>query len=199
MLDRLIGLILFLFFWPLILLLALLIWIFSGWPIFYCQERVGYKKKIFWMIKFRTMRRNADELKEKYRQLNEADGPVFKIRNDPRLTKVGKFLFHSGLDELPQFINIMKGEMALVGPRPLPILEENKIRKEFKKREMVKPGILSPWVINGYHTMKFDDWMKSDLDYVKNKSQKNDFIIVMRGFLLMWKFFWREIREIIQL
>lgn len=178
--------------------LALLVWVFSGWPIFYCQNRMGYKGKIFKIIKFRTMQRDADLIKEKYRQLNEADGPVFKIRNDPRLTRIGKFLFHSGLDEMPQFVNMIRGEMVLVGPRPLPVEEEVNVSREYLKRELVKPGIMSPWVLDGYHKMKFEDWMKSDLEYVNNKSLRNDLIIVIRGCGLMGRLFFKEMKQLFQ-
>jgi len=194
--NRLMGFLLLLVFWPLIMVLGLLIWLFSGWPIFYFQDRVGYRGKVFKIIKFRTMRRDADLIKKKYRHLNEADGPVFKIRNDPRLTQIGKFLFHSGLDEMPQFINIIKGEMVLVGPRPLPVEEESKIKREYSKRKLVKPGIMSLWILNGYHGMKFDNWMKSDLEYVNNKNWFNDLVIMIRGGVLMWRLFWRELRQL---
>lgn len=198
MLNRLMGFLLLLFFWPLMMMVALLVWIFSGWPIFFCQNRVGYKGKDFKIIKFRTMQRDADLVKEKYRQLNEVDGPVFKIRNDPRLTRIGKFLFHSGLDEMPQFINMIIGEMVLVGPRPLPIEEELGINRKYTKRKLVKPGIMSPWVLDGYHKMKFDDWMRSDLNYVNNKNWFNDLIIAIRGCGLMWRLFWRELGQLFQ-
>ncbi|MBU1117980.1 sugar transferase [Patescibacteria group bacterium] len=198
MLNRFLGLFLLLVSLPLMVVIALLVWIFSGWPIFFCQKRVGFRGKIFNIIKFRTMRRDAELLKKAYRQLNEADGPVFKIRNDPRLTRVGKFLFHSGLDEMPQFINMIKGEMVLVGPRPLPVEEERKIGKKYMKREEVRPGIVSPWILSGYHKMKFEDWMESDLGYVKNKSLWGDFKIVLRSCGLMGKLLIRELGHIFQ-
>lgn len=197
MFNRILGLLLFILTFPIMIFIGVLIWIFSGWPVLFFQDRVGYKGKIFKIIKFRTMQKNADILKEQYRGLNEADGPVFKIRNDPRLTVIGKFLFHSGLDEMPQFINMIKGEMVLVGPRPLPTEEEGRINREFLKREKVKPGILSPWVLDGYHKMKFEDWMKSDLEYIKHKSKYNDFLIIIRGFGLMIKLFFREVWNLV--
>lgn len=198
MLNRVVGFFLLLITWPAMVLFALLVWIFSGRPIFYYQDRVGFRGKVFKIIKFRTMRKDADVVKENYRALNEADGPVFKIRNDPRLTSIGRFLFHSGLDEMPQFINMIRGEMVLVGPRPLPIDEAKNLKKEYRKREMVKPGILSLWVLNGYHKMKFDDWMKSDLEYIKDKSIAGDIVIIFRGCALMWRLFWRELVQFFQ-
>lgn len=134
------------------------------------QKRMGKDKKIFTLYKIRTMIDNAEVLKEKYLYLNEADGPVFKIRNDPRYTKIGKFLAHTGLDELPQLINIMKGDMAFVGPRPLPIDEAVRIPKKYQERFSVLPGITSLWVIKGAHKLSFKQWMESDLEYVRNKS-----------------------------
>ncbi|MFA5025606.1 MAG: sugar transferase [Candidatus Shapirobacteria bacterium] len=198
MLNRLLGILLLMLFGPMIIGLSLLVWFFSGWPILFFQDRVGYRGKKFKIIKFRTMQRDADQIKEKYRELNEADGPVFKIRNDPRLTKIGKFLFHSGLDEMPQFINMIKGEMVLVGPRPLPVNEEENVDRKYSRRKLVRPGILSPWVLNGYHRMKFEYWMKSDLEYVDNKSLHNDMVIIVRGIALMWKLFLKEFWQLFQ-
>lgn len=192
--DRVEGLILLVLFWPLMTLLAFLVGIFSGWPVFFCQDRVGYKGKVFRIIKFRTMKNGADKLKEDIKNLNEADGPVFKIKNDPRLTNIGKFLFHSGLDEMPQFMNMLKGEMSLVGPRPLPIDEEEKIETKYRfLRQGVKPGIVSPWILDGYHRMKFTDWMKSDLNYIENKTFLSDLKIIFRSGVLVGKLFLEEL------
>ncbi len=133
----------------------------------------------------------AEELQKKYLNLNEASGPVFKIREDPRFTKVGRFLSHTGLDELPQLINIIKGEMALVGPRPLPEVEAKKVPKKYQKRFSVLPGATSLWVIKGSHRLTFDEWMRLDLEYLKKKSLILDFkvlaltgLIVLKGFIL---------------
>lgn len=150
----------------------------AGWPILYSQNRIGYKGKVFKIYKFRTMYVGAEEDKEKYSELNEANGPVFKIKNDPRFHRLGSFLSHTGLDELPQFINIIKGEMAVVGPRPLPVSEAVKISEKYKPRQNVLPGIISPWIFRGYHKMTFSDWMRSDVDYVKKKSFVYDLKLV---------------------
>ena len=134
------------------------------------------------------MRVDADKNKKRCEYLNEADGPVFKIRNDPRLTGIGRFLSHSGLDELPQLINVVKGEMEIVGPRPLPVEESKKIlRKYLSVRESVKPGIISLWVLGGYHRVSFEEWMKSDVEYVKHKSDWGDGVIVIRGVGMLLK------------
>ncbi len=161
--------------------------------IFFKQKRLGKDKKSFTMYKFRTMVDNAEDLKSKIYHLNEADGPVFKIRNDPRYTKVGKFLSHTGLDELPQLINVIKGEMALVGPRPLPVDEAKKIPKKYERRFSVLPGMTSPWIIKGAHRLTFKKWMELDLEYVKNKSIKYDLVVLEKTALTIFKLLINEI------
>lgn len=178
---------------PVYLILSLSVLFFSGWPVFFIQKRVGYKGKIFKLYKFRTMNVGADKEQEKLKKINEADGPVFKIKEDPRFTKIGAFLSHCGLDELPQLFNVLKGEMKIVGPRPLPVDEAKLIEKKYRTRESVKPGIISPWVIEGYHNLTFEQWMKSDLNYIKNKSFKNDLILLIRGILVLKDLIIKEI------
>lgn len=130
----------------------------------------------------------AEHDKTRLTGFNEADGPVFKIRNDPRYTKVGRFLSHSGLDELPQIINVIKGEMVFVGPRPLPIDEGVKIPIKYrKKRESVRPGIISPWVFDGYHNLSFKEWMKSDMGYINDKSKGKDCFLFLKGVMKLVK------------
>jgi len=183
---------------PVYLVLSLLIFCLSGSPIFFVQDRVGLNGKKFKIFKFRTMISNAEKYQQKLSYLNEADDPVFKIKNDPRLTGIGKFLSHSGLDELPQFFNILKGEMNLIGPRPLPVSEANKIDVKYKtQRESVKPGLLSPWILDGYHRLSFDEWMKNDIFYIKNKSFVYDFKIFLRLFLFSFKLFFDAFREVL--
>lgn len=128
----------------------------------------------------------AEKDQAKLRQKNEADGPVFKIKNDPRFTKIGRFLSHSGLDELPQLINICKGEMALIGPRPLPIHEEKEIKEKFRGiRKSILPGIISVWVLKGSHSkFTFNDWMKMDVEYVKRKSLGYDVVLFLKSIKL---------------
>lgn len=155
--------------------------------VFFYQKRVGKDKKIFTLYKIRTMVNNAELLKEKYQQLNEANGPVFKIRDDPRYTKIGKFLAHTGLDELPQLINVIKGEMAFVGPRPLPVDEASKVPKKYEKRFSVLPGITSLWIVKGAHKLSFREWMELDLEYVRNKSVWLDMKISLLTVLLILK------------
>jgi len=127
------------------------------------------------------MVQNAERLKKKYLALNEADGPVFKIKNDPRYTKFGKILSHTSLDELPQLINILKGEMGFVGPRPFPLEEEEKIILGYQKiRKEVAPGLTSPWVAAGAKHSNFQKWMESDVRYSQSVSFKKDLAIIFK-------------------
>jgi len=134
---------------PLFLSIFTILKIINGGPVFFIQKRVGKNGKIFNLIKFRTMRVGAEKEQSKYKNLNEADGPVFKIKNDPRLTKFGKILFQTGLDELPQLINVLKGEMSIIGPRPLPIKEAAKLTE--KQKAIVAT------IVNGMENKKEDN------------------------------------------
>lgn len=178
--QRIIALLFFFITLPLYPILFVLIKLSSPGPFIFRQKRIGKDKKIFTMYKFRTMVQNADKIKYKYAKLNEDDGPLFKIRNDPRYTKVGKFLAWSAIDELPQLINIIKGEMAFVGPRPFPVEEANKIPKKYDGRYEVLPGLTAPWVLEGFHKQSFEEWMESDLKYVKEKSVILDIMIILK-------------------
>jgi lipopolysaccharide/colanic/teichoic acid biosynthesis glycosyltransferase len=170
---------------PLYGLLALLVILDSGFPVFYRQRRHGQGNKTFLMIKFRTMRKGAEALQHTLSHLNEADGPVFKIRDDPRYTRAGRFLAHTGLDELPQLWNVLSGDMALFGPRPLPVAEAGKLKPWQKERHTIQPGIISPAVLTGRYHEDFDRWMKSDIEYVKNKNIGYDFQMAMRSVLFL--------------
>jgi len=185
------GILIILF--PIFILISILILYLCGKPIFYIQKRIGKNGQIFKLYKFRTMIKNADNLKNKYLKHNEAKGVVFKIHNDPRFTSIGKFLSHTGLDELPQLFNVLKGEMSLIGPRPLPIDESNKLKSWQKKRLTIKPGIISPWILEGYHQNSFDNWMKSDLKYISKKSFKYDLQVFINAILLAFKLIISEI------
>lgn len=166
---------------PLFFVISVAIFVTSRTPIFYKQKRVGEGGKIFELLKFRTMHTNADNVKSKLTKLNEASGPVFKIYDDPRFTPIGKFLSHTGLDELPQLINIVKGDMNLMGPRPLPVEEAKKLADWQLKRHHIKPGIISPWIVDSYHSTSFDAWMKSDIQYIKNKNLLYDSILLLKA------------------
>lgn len=188
MIQSVIALILLVIFLPLLGLLFFLVKLTSPGPVIFKQKRTGKNRKPFTMYKIRTMIIGAERHKSKYIRFNEADGPVFKIRNDPRYTKIGKFLSHTGMDELPQLINVIKGEMALVGPRPLPVDEAKKIPKKYDRRFSVLPGMTSPWIIKGAHGLSFEKWMTLDLQYVDRKSLIEDVRIFFRTILLIIKF-----------
>lgn len=178
---------------PLAIIIAFLVLIWTGVPIIYRQKRVGKGGKVFILYKFRTMISNADQMKEQVRLLNEAKGAVFKIHNDPRFTSLGKFLSHIGLDELPQLFNVLKGDMVLIGPRPLPVDEVNKLESWQKKRHQMKPGIISPWIVNGYHSQSFNDWMESDIKYANNKCLLYDAKIFWGSLLFVYQMLRREL------
>jgi lipopolysaccharide/colanic/teichoic acid biosynthesis glycosyltransferase len=180
---------------PLVCVVGLVVFLLEGSPVLFRQLRVGKRGKIFTIYKFRTMWSDSDIQKKKLLKRNEADGPVFKIKNDPRFTSAGRFLAHTGLDELPQLWNVIIGDMALIGPRPLPIEEANKLKSWQKKRLDIKPGIISPWILQGYHTMSFDAWMKSDIEYVESKSFFSDLGICIRACKFLSMLF---IKELIQ-
>lgn len=166
---------------PLILVVAVTIKLTSKGPIFFKQSRIGYNRRKFNMIKFRTMIEGAEEMLEDIEHLNEADGPAFKIQDDPRITKVGKWLRKTSLDEVPQLVNILKGEMSLVGPRPLPIRDVEGIEKRWQKRRFsMRPGLTCLWQIGGRNHMQFEDWMKLDLEYIDRWSILLDFEILLK-------------------
>lgn len=181
---------------PVLAVISFAIAVSSGLPIFFCQKRAGYQGRPFVMYKFRTMVREAESLKSRYAHMNEASGPAFKIRNDPRFTPIGRFLSHTGLDELPQLWNVLRGEMALIGPRPLPISEADKLKPWMRKRYDVLPGIISPWILDGYHKRTFTEWMRSDLQYAREKSWKTDFRLAVRTVRLIASLVRYEIRPI---
>lgn len=178
---------------PLILILCILVKSTSTGPFLYKQTRLGKNKKPFMIYKIRTMVLNAEKLKSKFMYLNEVKGPVFKIKNDPRYTRIGKFLSHTGMDELPQLLNIIKGEMTFVGPRPLPSDEALKIPKKFDSRFSILPGIISTWVIQGGHRLSFKQWMALDIEYVGHKNIITDLVILARALVKIVNMFAREL------
>ena len=165
---------------PIFCLLSVIIILASGFPIFFIQKRIGFMGKKFGIIKFRTMQKNASKYRYKYKKMNQADGPVFKIFNDPRFIGIGKLLSRYGLDELPQLINVLRGDLSLVGPRPLPVYEADKLSGTQKMRELIKPGITSLWVINGAHNLGFEKWMALDREYIKKASLLGDINIILK-------------------
>lgn len=155
---------------PLFLLVAFAIRISSRGPVIFCQTRTGYLGKRFTIYKFRTMVANAEELKDHLRPGNERDGPAFKMQKDPRVTALGGLLRSTGLDELPQLVNVLRGDMALVGPRPLPVDEASSCLPWQKRREEVRPGLTCSWQIAKSRKMSFADWMRLDLSYARKIS-----------------------------
>jgi exopolysaccharide biosynthesis polyprenyl glycosylphosphotransferase len=181
LMDIFISLLILIILSPLILIIALSIKLTSIGPIIYRQTRVGLRGRQFDLLKFRTMILNAEQLRKELESKNEADGPVFKIKDDPRVTSIGKFLRRTGLDELPQLINVLKGEMSLIGPRP-PLKEETKQYKRWQLRRLsVKPGLSCFWQIKpDRNSIKFEQWMEMDLAYIDNWSLRLDFIILLK-------------------
>ena len=155
-------------FLPLFFIVAILIKIDSKGPVFFLQKRCGTNGRIFHMYKCRTMVRDAEALKKRLK--NEMDGPMFKMRNDPRITEVGRILRKCSLDELPQLFNVLKGEMSLVGPRPLADEEMEGDELWRKIRLSVKPGMTGLWQVMGRATGKFSDWVNYDIEYVQTRS-----------------------------
>lgn len=168
--DLVMALTLIILFFPLLLLVALAIKLESPGPIVFRQKRCGLYGHEFNMLKFRSMLPNADHLQEQLRKMNEQDGPIFKIENDPRLTRVGKFIRKTSLDELPQLFNILKGEMSFVGPRPLARKELRYQPEWVETRLQVKPGLTGLWQVNGRSNTSFSNWVKMDTQYVLNQN-----------------------------
>jgi lipopolysaccharide/colanic/teichoic acid biosynthesis glycosyltransferase len=153
----------------------------SGGPIFFVQERVGFSKRRFRMIKFRTMTSDAEERMKDLEHLNEKSGPIFKIRNDPRITRVGRWLRKTSIDELPQLINVLLGDMSIVGPRPLSVRDATRMEDVSQKRRFsVKPGLTCLWQVSGRSNLSFEQWMQLDLEYIDHWSLKLDASILLR-------------------
>jgi exopolysaccharide biosynthesis polyprenyl glycosylphosphotransferase len=165
---------------PLWVAIAIAIKLDSPGPVLHVQERVGLNGSKFRFYKFRSMYADAEKRLESLLEHNEATGPVFKMRNDPRITRVGAILRRSSLDELPQLINILQGEMSLVGPRPPLPREVEQYRVSDRLRLAVKPGLTCLWQISGRSNCSFDQWMEMDTAYVRNLSLKLDLAILAR-------------------
>lgn len=166
---------------PFMIAIAVAIRLDSPGPVFFVQKRVGLNKRTFWLIKFRTMYTDAEQRQKELEHLNQADGPVFKIFDDPRVTRVGRFLRRTSLDELPQLVNVVLGHMSLVGPRPLPLRDVSLFdRGEQRRRFSVKPGLTCLWVVAGRSALSFADWLRLDLWYIDNWSITLDLKILIR-------------------
>jgi exopolysaccharide biosynthesis polyprenyl glycosylphosphotransferase len=165
-----------------LLIVSLLVKLTSPGPIFFRQQRSGLNGRPFILYKFRTMVTNAEQLKHELAAMNEMSGPVFKLTNDPRVTPLGRFLRKSSIDELPQLLNVLRGEMSLVGPRPLPVDEVKRFHDLAHRRRLsVKPGLTCLWQISGRNNVKdFKDWVRLDLEYIDNWSLWLDCKILCR-------------------
>lgn len=159
----------------------------DGFPIFFVQERNGLNGKVFKMYKFRSMCKNAQEMHKDLLVNNELDGPAFKMKNDPRITKIGKFIRRTSIDELPQLINIIKGDMSIVGPRPLPTYETADLTEYQRQRLLVKPGLTCYWQCSGRNDIEFDEWMELDMKYIEDASLWVDFKMILMTFRSVFK------------
>jgi len=165
---------------PLFLVLAVLVKLDSRGPVFFKQVRVGKDGREFEFYKFRSMVQNAEQMKSKLMHLNELEGPVFKISDDPRITPVGRFLRRTSLDELPQLYNVLRGDMSLVGPRP-PLPAEVANYESWQRQKLsVLPGITCLWQISGRNHIGFTEWMRLDIEYIRRQSFGLDMKILAR-------------------
>jgi exopolysaccharide biosynthesis polyprenyl glycosylphosphotransferase len=168
-------------FSPLMLIIMIAILIDNWGPVFFVQERVGLRRRRFPMVKFRTMHTDAEARLDEIEELNEVNGAAFKMKDDPRITRVGRFLRKLSLDEFPQFFNVFRGDMSLVGPRPLPVRDVQRFGSEWQKRRFsVRPGLTCLWQINGRHEIDFEHWMELDLQYIDNWSLSLDIDILVK-------------------
>lgn len=166
---------------PLLAAIALFIRLRSTGPVLFRQERLGLNKRTFLIYKFRTMIPDAEKHMAELEEFNEVSGPVFKIKNDPRITPIGKFLRRTSMDELPQLFNVLKGDMSLVGPRPLPVRDYQGFSEDWQRRRFsIQPGLTCLWQINGRSSIPFEDWMKLDIKYMDEWSFWLDVKILAR-------------------
>lgn len=171
---------------PLFIIIAIIVKFTSKGPVFFSQKRVGRNGKEFDMYKFRSMVVNAEELKEKLAAQNEMSGPMFKMKDDPRVTKVGKFIRKTSIDELPQLWNILKGNMSLVGPRPSLPKEVAQFEDWMYKRLEVKPGLTCYWQVSGRNNIDFEDWMKLDIRYVEERNLWIDIKLIFKTVFVLF-------------
>lgn len=172
---------------PVFLLVAIAILLEDGAPVFFCQDRSGMHGKVFRIYKFRSMCKDAEKIHCQLLARNELDGPAFKIKEDPRITKVGKFIRRTSIDELPQLVNIIKGEMSIVGPRPLPTYESAQCTNYQKQRLQVRPGLTCYWQCSGRSNIPFEEWMEMDLRYIKEAGYWVDLKIIIRTMIKVLK------------
>lgn len=165
---------------PVMLITAAAIKLDSKGPVFFTQERVGQKGRIFRMFKFRSMVPEAENLLDKLRDKNEMTGPMFKIKKDPRVTKVGRFIRKTSIDELPQLFNVLEGEMSLVGPRPNLPREVIKFTEYQRAKLLAKPGLTCYWQVMGRSSIDFEDWMELDIKYIEERNTWTDIKLILK-------------------
>lgn len=179
-LDLLVATFALLLLAPVFAVVAIAIKLDSRGPVFFRQKREGKDGRVFDMLKFRTMKDGADALRDSLLHSNLQDGPAFKVKNDPRVTRFGRYLRKSCIDELPQLVNILWGDMSLVGPRPLPVFESRASRMWHRQRLAVLPGLTCLWQVSGSRDMKFDQWMRLDLEYIRRRSLPLDLRLIVK-------------------
>lgn len=171
---------------PIFLIVGVCIKLESKGPVFFSQKRIGLKGKEFNMYKFRSMVINAEELKAKLKDQNEMSGPMFKMKDDPRITRVGRIIRKTSIDELPQLINVLRGEMSLVGPRPSLPDEVKEFEPWMLKRLDVKPGLTCYWQVMGRNNIEFNQWMKLDIKYVNERNIWIDIKLILKTFFVLF-------------
>lgn len=171
---------------PVMLVVIIAIKMDSKGSIIFSQKRVGQNGRTFNMYKFRSMVENAEKLLAELKDKNEVSGPMFKMSDDPRITKIGRFIRKTSLDELPQLFNVLRGEMSLVGPRPNLPSEVKKFNELQKKKFLVKPGLTCYWQVMGRSSIGFEEWIRLDLKYIKERSTFLDLKLIFRTFFLLF-------------
>lgn len=186
--DLILSFILLIFLLPIFIAVAILIKLDDPkGKVFFRQSRIGKNEKKFDMYKFRSMYTDAEERLAELSHLNEIEGKMFKIKKDPRITRVGKHIREYSIDELPQIINVIKGNMSLIGPRP-PLISEYKLYSEYdKNRLVVEPGITGLWQVSGRNSLSFSKMVELDIEYIKSMSLKNDLVIFFKTIVVVLK------------
>ena len=171
---------------PVFVIVAIAIKLDSKGHIFFKQDRVGKDEELFSMYKFRSMVVNAEELKKALENQNEMSGPMFKMKKDPRISRVGRFIRKTSIDELPQLVNVIKGDMSLVGPRPSLPKEVEQFEPWMKERLTVQPGITCFWQVMGRNSIPFEEWMKLDVKYVRERNYFLDIKLIFKTFFVLF-------------
>lgn len=171
---------------PIMLITAIAIKIESEGPVIFSQQRVGKNGKLFKMYKFRSMIADAEKLKEKLMDQNEMSGPMFKMTDDPRITRVGKIIRKTSIDELPQLFNVIKGDMSLVGPRPNLPSEVEQFSDYHKLKLLAKPGLTCYWQVMGRNSIGFEEWMELDIKYIEERSIWVDIKLIFKTFFVLF-------------